>query len=218
MVSGDAGFSNGILLFCTLLDFIIAATVLNNALLRRCYPGQYEAAGYLPFTWANALRWILIITPSLIFSLLLTLVVPKLESLVGLLTSLCVPCVMLSGPALLMIHSHTKARRLLRPPEDVSERTGLIPSKAAAEIVSTEQVGVGRIYELGTQDMEDSVHATNAKASNLVLLQNRHMIPFLVVGIFLGLALLVVIFGETAYSVVARADYSGSFWCKQIGG
>ena len=41
--------------------------------------------------------------PTLAFALVLALFVPKLDSLVGLLTSLCVPIAMLGGPALLLL-------------------------------------------------------------------------------------------------------------------
>ena len=54
---------------------------------------------------ASAVRWMTVSGPRIVIAVLLTLLFPKLETLVGLLTAWCVPCVMLAGPSALMLRT-----------------------------------------------------------------------------------------------------------------
>lgn len=100
-----AGVTNGMLLYSTLLDFVVAATTVNGVAQRMMFPGFDGVLNV-----RNLPRWLVITFPSLIIALSLALFVPELDSLVGLLTFLCVPVVMLFAPAGMLLRlRHTPA-------------------------------------------------------------------------------------------------------------
>lgn len=113
MSTGAASIiSNLILLGCTFLDYAIVGALLNRELQLSLLPKFDRSC-----TWANMPIWFALTSPSLIFSLLLALFVPKLDALKGLLTAFCVPSAMLFGPAGLVLY------RLYRQPVSAAAAT-----------------------------------------------------------------------------------------------
>ena len=82
--------ANAILLYCTFLDFAIMGSVVNRELQRFWMPHFNREC-----SWRNLPTWLLITLPSLIFALVLSVVMPGLSSLTGLLNSLCIPSTLL---------------------------------------------------------------------------------------------------------------------------
>jgi hypothetical protein len=120
---------NGILLYSTLLDFVIAATTVNAAVQRRFFPSvdRTLALRTLP-------HWLTITLPALACALLLGCFVPQLDSLVGLLTMFCVPGAMLVFPsALLLLRQHrtgTQPNEQLLDSAWGIEPVGIVPDES----------------------------------------------------------------------------------------
>ena len=91
--------ANGILLFCTFVDYAIVGALVNKELQVSIMPTFDRKC-----SWHNMPIWLVLTLPSLLFSLMLALFVPKLDALKGLLTAFCVPSAMLFGPAGLILH------------------------------------------------------------------------------------------------------------------
>lgn len=90
--------TNGMLLYSTLLDFVVAATPVNGVVQRCLFPA-FDGR----LTTGNFPRWLLITLPSLLCALVLAIFVPRLDSLIGLLTFFCVPAMMFFAPSSMML-------------------------------------------------------------------------------------------------------------------
>jgi hypothetical protein len=86
---------NMILMYSTLLDFVIAATTVNRFVVARIDPGFSYA-----WTWSNSGKWALYTLPVTALAFSMALFVPKLESLTGLLNSVAGTTLQITGPAL----------------------------------------------------------------------------------------------------------------------
>ena len=135
-----SGVTNGMLLYSTLLDFVVAATPVNGVAQRRLFPELSD----VKMTTRSIPRWLLITLPSLACALGLAIFVPQLDSLVGLLTFLCVPLAMLFGPAGMMLLS--LRRRSASNPEAAGDSADLAKfdvAKLAADSKYLLALGVG---------------------------------------------------------------------------
>lgn len=117
MISGvpDA-ITNCILFYCTVLDFAICAAIVNREVQELWMPSFDRLC-----TLGNLPTWLIITLPSLIFALTLALLTPKLDSLTGLLESLCIPLVMLFGvPGMLLLLRSRRGRAVTLDAPDES--------------------------------------------------------------------------------------------------
>jgi len=89
-----------ILIYSTLLDFIIASTTVNRWVISILHLEHDYSR-----TMANAIRWAAVGIPSLALAITMALFVPKLESLTGLLNSVTGSTVQISSVALFILLS-----------------------------------------------------------------------------------------------------------------
>jgi len=87
-----------ILIYSTMLDFVIASTTVNRWLMTLFAP-QHDFSMTLP----NAVRWGIICIPSATAATLMALFVPRLDSLTGLLNSVTGSTVQITGISLLLL-------------------------------------------------------------------------------------------------------------------
>jgi len=90
--------ANLILIYCTMLDFVLGATTVNRAVQRVLAP-NYDYA----WDTKGTVKWFLLTLPSTILSTLMALLIPKLESLTGLLNSVTGSTLQLTGIAVLVL-------------------------------------------------------------------------------------------------------------------
>jgi hypothetical protein len=95
---------NLILMYSTLLDFVIAATTVNRFLVARIDPGFSYA-----WTWTNSVKWALYTLPVTALAFGMALFVPKLDSLTGLLNSIAGTTLQITGPALCLLFCRDKS-------------------------------------------------------------------------------------------------------------
>ena len=95
-----------VLIFGTLLDFVLAATTVNRWAMRLFDPGfDYK------WTLKNGLHWAKVSLPSSIIAMLMALLIPRLESLTGLLNSIAGATLQITAiPLCLWISKTPRAR------------------------------------------------------------------------------------------------------------
>ncbi len=218
--------ANAMLLYSTLLDFVVSATTVNEA-ARHVWawaasgprvsiggaagrPAVAAAPLDRSLTLSSLPLWLLITLPALMFALGLSLFVPKLDSLVGLLTSLCVPAAMLFGPPGLLLINYVRRNRadVLQP---IAPPT---PLRGAAEFGHDPLLPV---EAYGADDRQDRQAMITQEVGAAVRALRPRDAALLLLGVVVGLVLLVAIFAETIWSIVTT-DYAGEdYWCAAIG-
>jgi len=218
-----SGAANAMLLYSTLLDFIVSATTVNEAARNLLGWATRKPAGSgghaqqaetleRSLTLATLPKWLAITMPALLFALGLALFVPKLDSLVGLLTSLCVPAAMLFGPPSLLLRAYlTRGQRaLLQPLAPPTPMSG-------AEFGADPLLAGLADADSWVTSVEGRQSRNRLEVATVVRAFTCADVAMLLLGIVLGIGLLVAIFAETIWSIAAT-DYSGEdFWCAAIG-
>merc|ERR1711957_488038 len=85
----------GILIYSTLLDYVIAATTVNRYVV-----AMIDTDFTYKWSLSNSAKWALYTSPVSGVALLMALFVPRLESLTGLLNSFAGTTLQVTGPAL----------------------------------------------------------------------------------------------------------------------
>lgn len=96
--------ANGLLLVACGLDYLLAALAVNGACRRALVPKLDLDA----FDLKSCASWALVTAPGLAASVALSLFVPDLDGLVGLLCAVVVPLAQLAVPALLLLKHHER--------------------------------------------------------------------------------------------------------------
>jgi len=145
---------NLILLFCTFLDYAIVGALLNRELQLSLFPAFDRTCSS-----KNVPAWLMLTAPSLLFSLVMALFVPKLDSLKGLLTSFCVPSAMLFGPAGLLLYRlyFTPAS----PPSAVSEAITSLHKDNKFILLGGFVLGMGFLIAIFAQTLHNIIFDTN---------------------------------------------------------
>ena len=209
VVTGALGaLANAILLYCTFLDFAIVGAVLNRELQAFWMP-RFDRG----WTLRNLPTWLLLTLPSLTFALVLCFSVPRLDSLTGLLNSLCIPTTMLFGfpSMLLLLRWRGRTSDLEAAPTGLGQAvpTGLGPKLAS--------LAPAQPAELPPDAWADARHLSRHEAgTEAVLSLSAGWLPALVFGVAAGVVLLFAIFTETIYSVLAETNYDGNFFCSIV--
>eukprot|EP00658_Telonema_sp_P-2_P040959 TRINITY_DN29292_c0_g1_i1.p1 TRINITY_DN29292_c0_g1~~TRINITY_DN29292_c0_g1_i1.p1 ORF type:complete len:195 (-),score=50.04 TRINITY_DN29292_c0_g1_i1:152-736(-) len=100
-----------ILIYSTLLDFVIASTTVNRWVMSMLFP-KHNFSCNVP----NAIRWALVCIPSATVATLMALFIPRLESLTGLLNSVTGSTVQITGiTVLLLVTSNAAITGSFRP-------------------------------------------------------------------------------------------------------
>lgn len=89
---------NLILVYSTLLDFVIACTTVNRFVVAALRPGDV-----FDWSFARSLKWALLTAPVFLLAVAMALFIPRLDSLTGLLNSLTGTTLQLTGPALCVV-------------------------------------------------------------------------------------------------------------------
>jgi hypothetical protein len=201
-----------ILIYSTMLDFVLASVTVNRFLVARYFnpaffkggakPPALDAAA-APTSWLSRcaaaapardqhrVQWMYYSLPSLVLATLMALLIPRLESLTGLLNSITGTTVQVTAVVLCLFMAPG----------------GHIVSGGDAE-------GEGG----GQQSDSQAVAATAAAAAvtsagSMCSLRQRYA----AIGVY-GVGLTVLIFSEAVYSIVYLTDYSAEdFWCEVVG-
>jgi len=130
--------ANLILVYCTLLDFVIGATTVNRFVQDLIDP-DYD------FAWntKGTIKWFMYSLPASILSTLMALFIPKLESLTGILNSITGSTLQLTGIAVLL---------LLLKTEMVQAHRGLIVLVAVAGLFLTFVILASTFYFIANED------------------------------------------------------------------
>merc|ERR1719336_1740276 len=97
--------ANLLLFFASGLDFLLAAITVNM-FVRKFLPSDID-----DFICVGSVRWALITLPGLAITVALALLVPNMETLLGLLTAVVVPLSQLILPSFLMVFAAGKHLR-----------------------------------------------------------------------------------------------------------
>lgn len=113
MLSNDApGVATKlILIYATMLDFVLASVTVNRALVR-----WWGANFSYRWTWDNALLWAGYSLPSSLLAVTMALIVPRLASLVGLLSSVTGTTLQITGICGCLLYSYSSGERVYTLP------------------------------------------------------------------------------------------------------
>ena len=189
------GLAKAILIYSTMLDFVLASVTVNRFLVSRYIDPGYFASSSSSSS-SSSVKWAGYSLPSLLLATLMALLIPRLESLTGILNSITGTTLQVTAVVLC-----------------------LYMAPRGADIVT------GNDYYEEEEEEEDEddgeapgagESATSAAVEKQAAAKARLRGCYLAFGAY-GVALTALIFAEAIYSIVELTDYSGDFWCEVVG-
>ena len=202
-----------ILVYSTMLDFVLASVTVNRFLVARHFDPAFfrdgeASATVTPATAAyrrdRALRWAWYSLPSLLVAMAFALLIPRLESLTGLLNSITGTTVQLTA-VVLCLYMAPQGAEVVDSGEEEEEEEEEEGGQGSTRFYSSSSISSSS----GGGSNSHSKQPASSTATSAISLRRRYA----VIGTYGG-ALTALIFSEALYSIVFLTDYSAeNFWC-----
>ena len=212
--------AKAILVYSTMLDFVLASVTVNRFLVVRHFDPSFfredsEASAPNPALACavtatrrreRLLRWAWFSLPSLLVATAMALLVPRLESLTGLLNSITGTTVQITA-VVLCLYMAPQGAQVVDCGEEEEEEGG---QGSTHELSSSSSSSHSSSSSSSSSSSKQPAVST---ATSALSLRRRYA----AIGTY-GAALTILIFSEALYSIIFLTDYSAeNFWCDVVG-